>query len=254
MSIKKIIYTLLVTFSLTSITAQTKIIAHRGYWEIEGSTQNSISSLRNAQEFGVYGSEFDVWITYDNVLIVYHDTEIEGKKIEDTPYSQIKDFRLKNGERLPTLEEYLLQGKKNKKTKLILDLKPHSSKEKEDRAVAAIVKMVEKVGMKKQTDYISQSLNVCKELVRLSPKANVSYCRGDMSPKELKSFKITGIDYPVNVLKKNRSWIDEAKKLKMTVTIFIVNSENDMKEMIDAGVNYVTTDKLILARELTSKK
>ena len=245
---------LLAFFSLTCMVAQNKIIAHRGYWEVEGSTQNSISSLRNAQEFGVYGSGFDVWMTSDNELIVYHDAEIEGKKIEDTPYSQLKDFRLKNGERLPTLEEYLLQGKKDKKTQLILDLKPHGSKEKEDRAVAAIVKMVERVGMKKQTDYISQSLNVCKELVRLSPKANVSYCRGDMSPKELKALKITGIDYPVNSFRRNSGWIDEAKKLKMKIAIFIVNSEADMKEMIDAGVDYVTTDKLILARELTRKK
>jgi Glycerophosphoryl diester phosphodiesterase len=254
MNIKSIIYTMLAMCSLTSAVAQTKTIAHRGYWEVEGSVENSISSLRNAQEFGVYGSEFDVWMTSDNVLIVFHDAEIEGKKIEDTPYSQLKDFRLDNGERLPTLEEYLIQGKKSKKTKLVLDLKPHSSKEKEDRAVASIVKMVEKAGMKKQTDYISLSLNVCKEMVRLSPKANVSYCKGDMSPKELKSFKITGIDYHVNALKKNIDWIDEAKKLKMTVTIFFVNSEKDMKEMIDAGVDYITTDKLILAKELTTKK
>ena len=254
MNTKNLLCILLATFSLTNVVAQTKIIAHRGYWDIENSIQNSISSLQNAQKFGVYGSEFDVWMTADNILIVNHDAEIEGKKIEDTPYAELKDFRLKNGEKIPTLEEYLLQGKKDKKTQLILDLKPHSNKEKEDMAVAAVVKMVDKTGMKKQTDYISQSLNICKELVRLSPKAKVSYCRGDLSPQELKAFKITGIDYPVNVRKKNRNWIDEAKKLKMTVTIFIVNSEADMQEMINAGVNYVTTDKLILAKELTSKK
>ena len=50
----------------------TKVIAHRGYWKTEGSAQNSIRSLERASEIGAYGSEFDVHLTADNVLVVYH--------------------------------------------------------------------------------------------------------------------------------------------------------------------------------------
>lgn len=50
-----------------------QVIAHRGYWKTEGSAQNSISSLKNTYRIGVYGSEFDVHITRDGVVVVFHD-------------------------------------------------------------------------------------------------------------------------------------------------------------------------------------
>ena len=249
----KYIIFLTILFSSNALYAQTKVIAHRGYWTCEGSAQNSIAALQKAQELGIYGSEFDVWMTSDGVLVVNHDATIEGLKIEDTPYEQLKDIRLKNGEKLPLLEAYLQQGKKDKKTKLILELKPHSSKEKEDKAVAAIVKMVDKVGVKKQTEYISFSLNICKEFARLSPKAEVAYLNGNLAPQELKALKITGIDYNLKVLQKNKHWIEEAHKLKMSVNVWTVNNEEDMKEMIAAGVDFITTDYPVICKELVKK-
>ena len=245
---------LLVVLQMNNLSAQTKVIAHRGYWDTDGSAQNSIASLQKAQELKIYGSEFDVWMTSDGVLVVNHDATIEGLKIEDTPYAQLKDLRLKNGEKLPTLEAYLQQGKKDKKTKLILELKSHSTKEKEDKATAAVVKMVEQTGMKKQTEYISFSMNICKELVRLDPKAEVAYLSGDMTPQELKALHITGIDYHINVMKDNKHWIEEAHKLKMTVNVWTVNAEEDLQEMIAAGVNYITTDKPTVAKGLINRK
>ena len=243
---------LIVILPMNILSAQTKVIAHRGYWDTEGSAQNSIASLQKAQELRIYGSEFDVWMTSDGVMIVNHDADIEGLKIEDTPYAKLQDIRLKNGEKLPTLEAYLKQGKKDKKTKLILELKPHSTKDKEDRAAAAVVKMVEKAGVKKQTEYISFSLNICKEFVRLSPKAEVAYLNGDLTPQEVKALKISGIDYNIRVLQANKHWINEAKNLKMSVNVWTVNNEADIQEMIDAGVDYITTDKPTVAKRMVS--
>ena len=254
MKIRNITCLLLISvLRMNVLSAQTKVIAHRGYWDCEGSAQNSIASLQKAQELKIYGSEFDVWMTSDGVLVVNHDDKIEGLKIEDTPYAQLKDLRLKNGEKLPTLEAYLQQGKKDKRTKLILELKPHSSKEKEDKAVAAIVQMVKKAGVKKQTEYISFSLNICKEFVRLSPKTEVAYLNGDLAPQELKTLKIPAIDYNIAVLRKNKHWIEEAHQLKMKVNVWTVNTEADMKEMIAAGVDFITTDQPVVCKELLRK-
>ena len=251
MKIKNIMYVLLAAIlPLNILSAQTKVIAHRGYWDCEGSAQNSIASLQKAQELRIYGSEFDVWLTSDGVLVVNHDAEIKGLKIEDTPYEQLKDVQLKNGEKLPTLEAYLQQGKKDKKTKLIMEIKPHSNKDKEDRAVAAVVKMVKKAGVKKHTEYISFSLNICKELLRNDPKAQVAYLNGELSPQELKALKITGLDYNLKVMQNNKHWIEEAHKLKMTVNVWTVNKDADLQEMIAAGVDFITTDKPTVAKEM----
>jgi glycerophosphoryl diester phosphodiesterase len=73
------------------------IVAHRGFWNCEeaGYAKNSIAALRCAQEAGFWGSEFDVNMTSDGVLIVYHDSSIQGKKIENYPYSEFKDIKIK---------------------------------------------------------------------------------------------------------------------------------------------------------------
>lgn len=88
------------------VSSQTKIIAHRGFWITENTDENSIKSLKNAQKLGVYGSEFDIQMTKNEVPI-YHDKKIKDYIIENTNYNILKDFLLENGERLPTLEEYL---------------------------------------------------------------------------------------------------------------------------------------------------
>ena len=239
---------------LQILTAQkTKVIAHRGFWNCEGSAQNSIASLQKAQALGIYGSEFDVWLCSDGVLVLNHDAEIGGLTIENTPFEQLKDFRLKNGEQLPLFETFLQEGKKDKKTKLILELKPHSSKEREDKAVSAVLEMVSQSGLTKQIEYISFSLNICKEIVRRDPKAVVAYLNGDLAPEELNKLKIKGIDYNLKVLQNNKQWIKEAQKLKMTVNVWTVNNEADMKEMIDAGVNFITTDDPLLCMKLLKK-
>ncbi len=250
---KKILFCILTGISIMNVLAQTQVIAHRGYWDCEGSAQNSIYALQKAQEINIYGSEFDVLVTSDGIPVVNHDDTIEGLTIEDTPYAQLKDIRLKNGEKLPTLEAYLQQGKKDKKTKLILEIKEHSSKEKEDRATAIIVSIVEKSGVKNQVEYISFSLNICKELVQLAPKAEVAYLNGDMAPKEFKALSITGIDYHYTVLQEHKNWIKEAHQLKMKVNTWTVNNEADMQEMIVAGVDYLTTDKPVDAKRLLYK-
>lgn len=79
----------------------TKVIAHRGYWKTEGSAQNSIRSLERASEIGAYGSEFDVHLTADNVLVIFHDNDIQGKHIQSCTYDELKDLQLSNGEKAP---------------------------------------------------------------------------------------------------------------------------------------------------------
>ena len=46
---KKIIFTALTTFMITTMANAQKIIAHRGYWDTENNAKNSIKSLKSAQ-------------------------------------------------------------------------------------------------------------------------------------------------------------------------------------------------------------
>lgn len=227
----------------STVFAQTKVIAHRGYWDCEGSAQNSITALNKAHEVGAYGSEFDVSITADGIPVVNHDDSIQGFCIETSLYEQLKDLKLKNGETLPTLEEYLIQGKKNQGTQLILEIKPHKRVVNEDKAVAAILYLVQKYQMEDQVEYISFSMNICKELIRRAPAVQVSYLRGEVSPADLKILGFSGLDYHYKVFDKHPEWIQEAKNEGLTINVWTVDDPAVMESMVAKGVDFITTDK-----------
>ena len=234
---------------LVGIQAQTQVIAHRGFWKTEGSAQNSIAALEKANEAQVYGSEFDVQVTLDGKLIVNHDAKFQGFVIAETPYSDLKKIRLKNGEKLPTLKKYLKAGKKQD-IQLILEIKSHKSKEVEDKMAADIVKMVKKMGLEKQVEYIAFSLNICEQLAMLTPESEIAYLNGDIAPAELKKKGINGIDYNQKVLNNHPEWIEEAHRLGMKVNVWTVNKEDMMKKFIDMKVDYITTDQPLEVKNL----
>ena len=168
----------LLTSCVADRAEQTKVIAHRGYWKCEGSAQNSIRSLERAAEIGAYGSEFDVHLTADGVLVVYHDNEIEGKNIQTSTYADLKDLTLSNGETLPTLESYLERAKSLDKLHLVFELKAHQTPERNREAAEASVNLVKKMGLEDRTDYISFNLAnpspeaICS-LISFSPSVTV---------------------------------------------------------------------------------
>ena len=48
MKIKKLLLASALLFSAYNVSAQTQVIAHRGFWKTEGSAQNSIAALIKA--------------------------------------------------------------------------------------------------------------------------------------------------------------------------------------------------------------
>ncbi len=233
--------------------AQTQVIAHRGFWKTEHSAQNSITALNKAAENKLYGSEFDVQLTADGVVVVNHDDTIQGFTIGKTNYENLKDLLLKNGETLPTLADYLQAGKKQTGIQLILEIKPHKTKEQEDQIAETTVRMVKEYGLEKQVEYISFSMNICEQLVKLTPNSAIAYLKSDIAPKELKAKGINGIDYHYKAIEKHPEWVDEAHELNMKVNVWTVNSLKDIQKMIDLKVDYITTDQPLEVTDLIKK-
>ena len=233
---------------------KTDIVAHRGFWNCEeaGYAKNSIAALRCAQEAGFWGSEFDVNITADSVLIVYHDGEINGKKIEEHPYSEFKDFKIANGETIPTIDEFLAQGKKYPATKLVYELKPQSNPQTEDTFVNLAIANLAENGLldPDRVMFISFSRNICERLARMLPGYTVQYLNSDMDPDQLEESDINGVDYNHEVFVKNPKWYRMARKNGMSVNAWTVNKEEDMVRMIKLGVDQITTDYPLELRAL----
>lgn len=233
---------------------KTGIVAHRGFWNCEeaGYAKNSVAALKCAQEAGFWGSEFDVNMTSDGVLIVYHDSDVEGKKIEKYPYSEFKDFKIQNGETIPTIDQYLEQGKKYPETVLVYEMKPHSCAEVEDRFIDLTIKKLEEHALldPERVIFISFSFHICKSLAERLPGFTVQYLGGEKKPEKVKAAGINGIDYNFSTLSLKKKWISKAHKLGMSTNAWTVNKERDMRHMLEMGINYLTTDNPIEAREL----
>ena len=54
MNLKKMMMASALLMAACCMQAQTKVIAHRGFWKTPGSSQNSISSLLKADSIGCY--------------------------------------------------------------------------------------------------------------------------------------------------------------------------------------------------------
>ncbi|MFR5937011.1 MAG: glycerophosphodiester phosphodiesterase [Alistipes shahii] len=167
--------------TVTFVQAQPKesaIVAHRGYWNCKegGYARNSLAALESAQKAGFWGSEFDVNMTSDGELLIFHDAHIDGKRIDQTPYAEFKDYRLENGEPIPTLDQYLAQAKKYPKTVLVFEMKWHSTDEIENRAIALSIEKLKKYKLfsPKHVIFISFSPNASRVLAQSAPDSRCS--------------------------------------------------------------------------------
>ena len=240
-------------------SGKTAIVAHRGFWNCKegGFSENSIASLKAAQDFGLWGSEFDIHLTKDLQVMVNHDNSINGKKIEDHNFSDFDNDLLPNGEKRPTLDEYLVQGAKCKTTMLVIELKSCDTKEHEDilvdKTLAAL--KAHNIFSPDRVLFISFSKHMCDRIAADAPKFINQYLNGDIAPAQLAADGINGWDYHFNtVLDKHPEWVKEAHDLGMSTNIWTVNDEERTKGAIALGVDAITTNFPLMVRGILGDK
>lgn len=99
------------------IERNVKVIAHRG---IHGDmvAENSLLAFQAAIDAGCDMIELDVRKTKDNSLVIIHDDNIAGQKINSISYKKLLIESSKYGYQVPTLEQVLKLCKK----KILLDI------------------------------------------------------------------------------------------------------------------------------------
>lgn len=251
-----------------SIFAQnkTKVVAHRGHWDTEGSYENTITALKMAHEVGADACEFDINMTTDGVLVVCHGPQVGSiENIQQASYADVMGVTLPNGEKVPTLEQFLKAGKKGYKVKqadgstklvklpLVLEIKAPALLEHEAEIVTKVAYLLKKMKMQEQVSIISFSYGVCLEAVKQIPGIMVQYLTGDKNPYELKNDGIMGMDYHHSLTLVNAEWIEQAHDLGMVVNVWTVDKPEIISTMAQLGVDYITTNKPALAREIINE-
>lgn len=242
----------------TSLTALAqhptpRICAHRGFWDCEAAEacENSLASLRQAQENGFWGSEFDVHLTADSVVVVNHDNSFMGIPIHRSTYKELLARRMANGEPIPTLDQYLEQGAKSA-CMLVLEIKPQPTVERTLYLAEACMQTLERHGLldPDRVMFISFSYDACKWVAQHLPAFGNQYLEGKVDPETLHADHINGLDYHYIAFHKHPDWVQRAHQLGLEVNVWTVDNANEMRYLTSLGVDVITTNKPLLLREV----
>ena len=254
-----ILFAIVATIALSACKEKEQkiaIAAHRGFWNCEeaGFMENTVASLKQAQDLEFWGSEFDVHITGDDKLLVNHDATLGGLNIHEMPIDSFLVMVHKNGEHPSTIDEYLTQGEKSN-CMLVWELKPNESEEQENKLVDGAIEALKAHNLydPKRVMFISFSLNMCKRVAQLCPEFTNQFLEGaerDLGPQEIFDMGINGIDYHFSKFYAHPEWVEQAHKLGMSVNVWTVDEAEDIQAMIDLGVDCITTNEPLKVREL----
>ncbi len=224
--------------------AKNVVVAHRGAWKAQGLPENSIASLKHAIALQCAGSEFDVQMTSDEILVINHDEAYEGMPIAETSYADLAVHKLQNGETLPTLREYILAGmEKNTSTRLVCEIKPAKTKERGQKMAEKTLLLVKELDAEDMTVYISFDYEILQKIEELNPNAHTQYLEANKSPEQLKTDGIDGADYHFKAFKKHPEWIESAEKIGITLNAWTVNDPDDMDWLLEEGFDLITTNE-----------
>lgn len=239
---RHVIFAAFAILGIAAFAGSPKVIAHRGYWNTEGSTRNSIRALIKADSIGCYGSEFDVWMTADSVLVINHDPKINDVDIEHSTAAEVCAQKLENGENVPTLEQFLTVAK-DLNLNLICEIKSHDSRAGQKACIERTLAMFKRFGLENRVEYVTFSRNGLLQLIASVPEGtSVQYPAGDFLPEQMAAFGGNGLNYRCATLRKNPEMIDRCHNLGIAVKVWKILGDDDLCWCVDHNVDFLTSD------------
>lgn len=244
---------MLITF--ITVSAQkfeaNRVVAHRGAWKVDKLPQNSVSSFKRAIELGCAGSEFDVYLTADSVLVLNHDADFQGLSVEKNTLAQLNQKKLSNGENIALLDDIMKILISQKNTIAFLEIKP--SAVSREHGFAAVDKIIETVERYKAEDWIFYISFDYSYLLRIKEKktdARIAFLSETQNMDSIVFDKNAGIDFNYKIFKSNPDMIRDAKIKGASTNVWTVNDPNDMQYFLEHDIDYITTDEPVLLLKL----
>ncbi len=212
------------------------IIGHRGacgYFP-----ENTLLSIKKAIEMGVDAVEFDVRMTKDGVLILFHDEKLDRLlkihgRVRERTYDFLRRFTIR-GEKIPTLEE-ALQVLKPKNVKVVIEVK-------EPDTIDKVIDIISRSGIERDRVLIVSFYHIILNKVKEKGYkfGAIFVCR----PIKLSNMFRDGTPDVILPRKDmiDRDLVNEAHDLGMMVGTWVINDESDLQQVLDLGVDMVASD------------
>jgi len=239
------------------IHSQTKIIAHRGFSGI--APENTLIAFQKAIDIGADYFELDIHKSKDNELIVIHDKSIDRTSSDNSTgviaqlnYNELSELKVGysskfkdsfKDEKIPTLKEALELAKG--KIKVCIEIKVHNV-EKE------VLKIIDEVGVKDEIIIFSFYYSVLEKIRLMDSTIPILYLKTKAEDETIKkalaiNAVAIGLGSKSSLSKKH---IENANKQGIEVWRWTVDDENEMKHLIDIGINGLITNNPDLGLKL----
>ena len=243
--------TLIAVLILSSImtSAQTKIVAHRGFSSI--APENTLIAFQKAIECGADYFELDIQKTKDDSIVVIHDASVDRTTsnnmkgvIAEMTYSDLtavkvgyhKKFMDKyKNEKIPTLRETLELAKNN--IKVCIEIKVYGA-EKE------VVNIVNDLGVSDDVIIFSFHYPVIAKIRQLDKHIPTLFLIDNADEMTIDYAKVIesnaiGVGSGTIVTKE---FLEIAHDHGIEVWKWTVNDEDEMQQLIDVGIDGLITD------------
>ena len=227
-----------------------RFIAHRG--ASKEMMQNTVAAFERASHSDVYGVETDVRITKDGIFIAFHDKSMARlagryKIVEKTDFMAIQKLKIYDRNRrhkVPTLLDFLQNCKSNGKA-AVVEIKSALTRKQTDK----LIEEIDSEGYLSNTIFISFNAVVLLYIRGQLPDVPIQmlalrYKQEDLDFLQENRF---GIDINHSQLTKER--IDEYHNRGIEVNCWTVNNSRRSKMLQEWGIDFITTDKMILCEK-----
>jgi glycerophosphoryl diester phosphodiesterase len=220
------------------------VTAHRG--SSKDAPENTLSAVHLAIEDGADFAEIDVQETADGVIVLLHDTDFMrvagvNKKIWELSYAEIKTLDAGSWfssefqhEHVPTLTEILKLARGEIKLNIELKFNGH-----EKQLVEKVVKIIQDNNFKSQCVISSLNFEGLKKVRALDPELKIGYiiakAIGNM-------FRVDTDFLSLNSGMVTADVVAGARKRKIEVHAWTINTADNMSYFINLGVDNIITD------------
>lgn len=226
------------------------LIAHRGVFT--HAAENSLNAFKAARDLQADGLEFDVSATKDGKLIVYHGPSVarhttcasETREVCQMTWEELQACKLKDGQKILTLEEMLPQVK-NRFSFLFLDFKvaEHPAcQQSVDKLFEDSLSLIKKNKMEAKVIFSSYDKGISKMLAK----------RGDFSTA-LDTFDLKAMDqlsgsyfsyFMTPAENFSQPVVEKLAKQGIEAVAYVVNDVKYAKKLKAMGVRFLMTDEL----------
>jgi glycerophosphoryl diester phosphodiesterase len=232
------------------------VTAHRG--SSRAAPENSLSAIEKAIEHGADYAEIDVQEAGDGTIVVLHDVDLQRvagvpSRVWELGYDEIGALDAGSwfapefaGERIPTLEEMLEQGKG--RIRFNIELKFHG---REQRFVERVVEIIEAAELESQCVLTSLDFDGLMQVRRLEPELQIGFIVS-ASVGDIRSLPVDFLSLQATNLSK--SLVRDLHARDRDVHVWSVNDPNLAARMISMGADNIITDEPAMIRALIDER